>query len=217
MFDAEAEYGGTDELRSEWDWGDGTGTQGLSVTHRYSEPGTYDVEFTAFASSDSTSDNCTVTVVGTPVGPADVAGTYDFTQLRFDPDITGLRPISVLDTLVLEETALRLAENSEFQLTYLFNGAVFSEIIRGTFEVGIDSVALSARSTDVDLLASLLLFQGVSFQRESEDVLSLNEDLIVDLEAYDEDVYGGIGPQPGTLSIRLERRALDPVAVPLDN
>lgn len=144
------------------------------------------------------------------VEPDEVTGTYDFTRFRFTPDRSGIVGVNLLDTLVVDATSLQLTDGGEFLLTFQFMGETFDDRIRGTFEVTSEEVTLTARSEDVDLLGLLLLSQGITLQRDSEDVLSLSEDRTVDLEAYDEEVYGGIEPQPGILSIRLERRALDP-------
>jgi len=140
------------------------------------------------------------------VEPEEVTGTYDFTQFRFNPDRSGIVGVNLLDTLVVDETSLRLTDGGEFLLTFQFVGETFDDRIRGTFEATSEEVTLTARSEDVDLLGALLLSQGITFQRESEDVLRLSEDRTVDLEAYDEEVYGGIEPQPGQLTVQLQLR-----------
>lgn len=139
------------------------------------------------------------------VEPVEVAGIYDFTELRFDPDRSIIVPLNVLDSLIADQTSLQLADNGEFQLTYRFEGETFSDNVRGTFEASRDAVTLEARAADADRFASLLLPRQVTFDRESASVLVLDEQRTVDLADYDPE-YDGIEPQPGQLTVRLQRR-----------
>jgi hypothetical protein len=139
------------------------------------------------------------------VEPVEVAGVYDFTQFRFDPDRSVLLPVNVLDSLVADETSLRLADNGEFLLTYQFEGETFPDNVRGTFDASRDAVTLEARESDADRFAALLLPRQITFDREGDTVLLLDEQRTVDLAAYDED-YEGFDPQPGQLTVRLQLR-----------
>lgn len=139
------------------------------------------------------------------VEPSEVAGTYDVAQLRFDPNRSIIVPINVLDSLVADQTSIQLADNGEFQLTYRFRGETFSDNVRGTFEASRDAVTLEARPADADRFASLLLPRRATFDREDGGVLTLDQQRTVDLADYDPE-YEGIDPQPGQLTVRLERR-----------
>lgn len=134
--------------------------------------------------------------------PADVAGIYEFAEFRFDPDRSGIVAVNVLDSLSTEGSYLDLRSDGQFQIVYQF-GDDFPDNARGSFTVTRDVVRLSARSADVPRMQALLLSQNVEFERQSETVLLVDEEMTVDLEAYDEDVYGGIEPQPGQLRIRM--------------
>ena len=139
------------------------------------------------------------------VEPVEVEGIYDFIALRFDPDRSIIVPVNVLDSLIADQTSLQLADNGEFQLTYRFEGETFSDNVRGTFEASRDAVTLEARAADADRFASLLLPRQVTFDRESDSLLVLDEQRTVDLADYDPE-YDGIEPQPGRLTVRLQLR-----------
>lgn len=152
------------------------------------------------------------------VEPTEVAGTYDFTAFRFDPDRAGLLEVNLLDSLVTDETALQLVNTGDFRLRYRFEDEPFDDDVRGDFNVDRDEVVLRPRAEDRDLLPGLLIPETtLVLQRESETVLAFDETVTVDLEAFDEEAYGGFAPQPGRLTIRLQRRALDPVQAPRGN
>jgi len=141
------------------------------------------------------------------VEPAEVAGTYDFSVFRFVPDRTGIAGVSLLDSLITDETGLQLVDTGDFRLQYQFQDDAFDDDIRGTFTVNRDEVVLRPRSEDRDLLPGLLIpDETLVLQRESDSILSFDETVTVDLEAFDERAYGGIAPQPGRLTIRILRR-----------
>lgn len=152
---------------------------------------------TVFAAGCDTSDPVE------PADPADVAGTYDITEFRFIPDRSGIVPVNVLDSLAAEASYLDLRSSGNFQLVYQFTGDDFSDDARGAFTVTPDKVRLNARDMDVARMQALLLSQNVTLERASDTVLSIDEQMTVDLEAYDDDVYGGIEPQPGRLRVQF--------------
>jgi hypothetical protein len=157
---------------------------------------------------------CDTTDPDEPADPIEVEGTYDFVTFRFVPDSRGVVPVNVLDTLVTGESFLRLAGDNQFQLQYQFVGQTFPDAPRGDFSAtrdddGVITVELTPRQTDVDEFEAILLSSGVAFTREiasGDTLLVLSDERTVDLAAYDAGTYGGVDPQPGTLTVEFELR-----------
>ena len=57
-------------LRSRWTFGDGTTHQGMHAPHRFAEPGTYSVDFSATNDHGTATDSLTVTVLDVPAASA---------------------------------------------------------------------------------------------------------------------------------------------------
>lgn len=149
---------------------------------------------------------CDTTDPVPPTEPVEVAGTYDVTAFRFDPDRTGILGLNLLDSLNADVTVLELRADGQFLFIFQFDND-FPDDFRGTFTASRDEVRLMTRDEDLSRLPLLLLSQGVTFERQGDTGLVLLDDnRTVDLESYDEDVYGGIAPQTGTLTVRLTRR-----------
>lgn len=164
------------------------------------------VLFAALAFSALLLTGCDSTDPVSSANPGEVAGTYDIAEFRFVPDRSGIVPADVLDSLAAEESYLDLRATGNFQLIYRFEADDFSDNARGTFTVTRDGVRLTTRDVDVPRMRALLLDRNVALDRESETVLMIDEQMTVDLAAYDADVYGGIEPQPGRLVVRFVLR-----------
>lgn len=148
---------------------------------------------------------CDTTDPVPPADPVDVAGVYDVTEFRFIPTRSGILGVNLLDTLNVDATALTLRSDGQFLFDFQF-GEAFPDDFRGTFSATRDEVSLTTRSEDLSRLQGLLLDQRVTLERDGNTVLRLDEQRTVDLEAYDEDTYGGIEPQPGRFVLRLALR-----------
>lgn len=137
--------------------------------------------------------------------PEDVAGTYDFTHFIFIPDAAAIAPANVLDTLVAQNTNLKLTAGGQFVLSYQFIGGVES-LIAGTFEVNERRVTLRAYSGAEAQLSALLLDSPLVLNRtDVEGVLEVSLRKTVNLAAFS-NRYRGVPPVEGTLRLRLEQR-----------
>jgi hypothetical protein len=137
--------------------------------------------------------------------PADVAGTYRFAFLTFEPDAPALPAYNVLDTLDLAQSQLQLLDGGSFVLTYRLEGAN-TVAVAGDFSVTNREVRLRGRETDQSRFDALLLDRNLTLQRSAEApaLLSAERRMTVDL-AERSDVYMGIPPVAGTLRVRFER------------
>ena len=155
----------------------------------------------ALAACDSGDDNDTTL--------ADVAGTYDVEAFRFVPDIGALASANVLDTLVAATTSLRIRNSGDVTFEYQFRGGQ-ERAIDGEAEVRGDEVRIRFDDDTATQRGRLLLPQSVVFDIDGDELSALIEDTRADLEAFDPDFYGDTGEndnEPGTLTIRLSRRA----------
>lgn len=75
--------------------------------------------------------------------PDEVAGKYIFTEFVFVPDAAAIQPANILDTLVAQNTYLRLIAGGQFILNYQFRGGNES-IISGDFSITVDDIRLRA-------------------------------------------------------------------------
>ncbi len=150
---------------------------------------------------------CDTTDPVPPADPVDVAGTYDFTQFRFNPQPDFVPDVSVLDTLNLDRTSIELLDSGQFQFRYRLNGGL-DNIINGTFTLNRDQVTLRFETGLEARLRALLLDPTLTFQRTDADRLTLSLSKTVNLEAYS-DEYQGTGLDltavPGLLEIELRR------------
>lgn len=157
---------------------------------------------------------CDTTDPVEPADPIEVEGTYDFVTFRFVPESRGILAVNVLDTLNTSESFLQLAANEQFRLQYQFVGQTFPDAPRGDFRATRDNddvitVELTPRQTDVDEFEAILLGSETVFTREvagGDTLLVLSDERTVDLAAYDAETYGGVDPQPGTLTVEFELR-----------
>lgn len=134
--------------------------------------------------------------------PEDVEGQYEFTEYRFKPN--GFPAISLLDTLVAENTYLDLFGSGEGDLRFKFEEGP-SDRITGSFTVTASQLRMSFSGQD-SKLERLLLSNSLSFQRASGGGLSLSADRTVNLEALNPDVYEGLTSVPGRLTLELRER-----------
>lgn len=141
--------------------------------------------------------------------PSDVAGTYDFTTFIFIPDAAAIAPANVLDTLITENTNLRLTASGQFVLSYQFRRGTES-LIAGTFEVTQRRITLKAYAGSEAQLTSLLLDSPLVLNRtEVEGVLEARIRKTVNLAAFS-NRYRGVPPIQGTLQLRLVQRLTTP-------
>lgn len=142
-----------------------------------------------------------------PPEPADVAGTYVFEQLTFDPATAALSDVNVLDTLVAAGTRLRLFDGGQYILEYQFRGG--SQLIAaGDFEVATREVRLTSDRNDRDRLRSLLLSPEMTLVRDVQNpaLLTAAIEKDVNLEAYNAGRYRDLTDISGTLRLRLRRQ-----------
>jgi hypothetical protein len=144
----------------------------------------------------------------------EVAGTYVFTELRFDPDAPALAEADVLANLD-PGTEVTVATDGEVLFVIDFDGGGAVLIANGEARASSASLRLSAETEDdAEDLARVLLPQTFSLQRSGDDT-TLSADLDVndaDLEAYGEAIgaspnpYVGLNSIDGTLHVTLERQ-----------
>lgn len=133
----------------------------------------------------------------------------DFTLERLEFDVSALGSVNVLDTLVLDQTMLKLfGGDAEFDLQYQIEGETTgSRRLTGTFDANDERVQFDFNASSSDL-ARLLLPSEFTLQiEENGDVLrgSIARSN-VDLARYNDDLYGDIGTvRRGTLEIRFRR------------
>lgn len=137
--------------------------------------------------------------------PSDVAGAYYFSEFQFVPDASAIQPANVLDTLVTQDTYLRLISSGQFILNYRFRGGQES-IISGDFSVSTSRITLRAAPGSEARLISLLLNSPIVFNRnegpgEAESLVSYTVKT-VDLASFS-NKYAGVPPVRGTLQIEL--------------
>lgn len=143
------------------------------------------------------------TVVNVP--PEEVAGTFDFSNYEFIPNASAIQPANVLDTLVTENTNLRLIAGGQFILSYQFIEGQESVLI-GDFTVTDTEIRLVIGSGNESRKASLLLHSPLVFTRSANTTrLTLSSNQTVDLSAFS-NRYEGVPPVAGRLEIELERR-----------
>jgi hypothetical protein len=151
---------------------------------------------------------CDTTQPVTPAQPADVAGTYDFTQLRFQPSAGGIVPAEVLATVVTEgpdATRLQLFGDAQAILYYNF-GSGDTGFFTGTFTVTRDVARITFGAASEPRRLRLLLPADLSLRRTDERTLSTDLGTRVNLEAFAPQTYTGLRDVAGTLQVRLARR-----------
>ena len=139
-----------------------------------------------------------------PPTPADVAGTYDFTALRFVPTSSGVSPVNVLDTLVTAESFVRILDGGQAQLEFRRKGGA-ARFVAGEVEVRARQVRLTFDGGNDDALARLVLPRTLTLDREGAS-LTTTTDFTANLEGYDASRYGGLPPVPGRLTVGLRLR-----------
>ena len=137
--------------------------------------------------------------------PDEVAGKYIFTEFVFVPDAAAIQPANVLDTLVANNTYLRLIAGGQFILNYQFTGSNES-IISGDFTITVDNIRLRAAPGSEARLISLLLNSPLDLERVfgngDEESFQTSVRKTVDLESYSSK-YDGVPPVRGTLRLTL--------------
>lgn len=139
--------------------------------------------------------------------PADVAGTYGFTELTFQPTAAGVAPANVLDSLDALNTDLRLSSGGNFILSYQFKGAQ-EFFLSGDFDVSASTVKIKGDRNDRGEFNKLLLDNEFTLRRSetASGVLTAEIQKSVNLAAYAPTKYAGLTSVPGTLRLRLVRR-----------
>ncbi len=141
--------------------------------------------------------------------PDEVAGTYDFNRYEFVPTASAIDPANVLDTLVVENSFLRLTSGGQFLLNYQFvNGP--ESLISGNFSISANRVELQAAAGSESRLTALLLespirLNRVSVSNQTRDGLEMENSQTVDLSNFS-NRYEGLPPVPGTLFLSLTPR-----------
>ncbi|MCH8557410.1 MAG: hypothetical protein LAT84_06310 [Balneolia bacterium] len=141
--------------------------------------------------------------------PEEVAGTYDFDRFEFVPSASAIQPAVVLDTLVAENTFLRLTSGGQFLLNYQFQNGPES-LISGNFSVSANRVELQPSAGSEARLTSLLLEAPILLTRvpvsgQSRDSFNMENSQTVDLSVYS-GRYEGLPPVPGILFLDLSPR-----------
>jgi hypothetical protein len=134
--------------------------------------------------------------------PEDVAGNYTFNEFIFVPDASALDAANLLDTLVIDNTRLRLLDGGQFTLNYQFQGGSES-LISGDFTVNESEIRLQAASGSEARLTSLLLHSPITFTRDIDNNrLESMRTKTVDLSSYSSR-YAGVPPVQGQLYLEL--------------
>lgn len=138
--------------------------------------------------------------------PQDVAGEYRFTEFSFTPTSTSVQPISVLDTLVAENTHLNLLSGGSYIFAFEFVGGE-QYFLGGTFSVTERTVRIRGAESDRELYNQLLLAEDFNLRRDDTqpDVLSADVPLTVNPAEFSPR-YEGILQLEGTLHLRVERQ-----------
>ncbi|WP_420456210.1 hypothetical protein [Rubrivirga sp.] len=139
--------------------------------------------------------------IDTPT-PADVEGIYTFDAFRFQPEAAALAPVNVLDTLVVAESFIRLFDSGQATLEFRRTGGT-TRFVPGEFEVRREEIRLTFDGGNEATLGRLVLPNVLTFERDDDDGLSLEDDFTANLEAYDSARYSGFSSIPGTLTMRL--------------
>jgi hypothetical protein len=149
---------------------------------------------------------------GVEVTPEDVEGTYSFLEFTFVPNAARIPSVDARESLVEDETFLRLFGSGQAQLLYDFEDGP-SGFLDG-------QVSLSESTVTVELENStgardqLLLPATLRLDRESADVLTTvttsNGErsgfaTTANLELFDPDGFEGLTSVSGELFITLER------------
>lgn len=132
---------------------------------------------------------------------AEVSGNYTFTTYAFDPTGPALPTFSMLDTLVADETDLRLFDGGDFVLTYRFEGGN-TNVVFGTYGVSDEEVSFRVSNESSGRLASLLLPEEFSLLRTTDGDLETEFNITVDLGNFSSEFAGT--QAEGVLQLRLE-------------
>lgn len=143
---------------------------------------------------------------GTPT--EELAGIYDFAELRFDPSAQAIADADVAAELVASETEVRLRGSGQAILFFQLQGQP-SDLANATFSAT-NATARLVASTEADAqrLAALLLPSTLTLARSADDQRLTAELLTtVNLQAFDPQNYSGLTAVAGTLFVTLVRRA----------
>ena len=152
---------------------------------------------TALALSNCSKDN--------PVNvlPEDVAGTYEFLRYSFVPNASAVQSVNLLDTLVTQNTYVRLTDGGQFIINYQFLGGP-QTFINGDFTLNQSRIVFQAAPGNEARLTSLLLTSPLRFDRNlSDNTLESFTERTADLAAFS-DRYQGVPPVEGRLEIILQ-------------
>ena len=96
--------------------------------------------------------------------PADVAGLYDLSELRFTPDASALGAVDVASELVAADSYVELTDGGQAVLRYRRpNGTV--RLVPGTFEVRRRELRVTFDGGNGAALSAVLLPQVLTFTR----------------------------------------------------
>ena len=137
----------------------------------------------------------------------ELAGLYDFAELRFVPTAGNVAPADVRARLVPSRTSVELFGTGQVLIRFQVEGGT-SAFVNGTFTATRSTAHLSAEDEeDAARLATLLLPDPLSLARSADDQsLSASIAMTVNLEAFDPVGYAGLTAVPGRLDVTLQRR-----------
>jgi len=140
---------------------------------------------------------------------ADLDGTYSITELRFDPNTSGLPDADVVARLDSAESFVEIFGDGDSEIRYQFIGES-RQRIQMTASASVSTVQLSALTeTDALQLTDLLLPSQLVLQRDGVSDQRLNASIPtagVNLEAFDPTLYQEQRSVNGTLHIVFDRR-----------
>ncbi len=147
-----------------------------------------------------------------PPTPADIAGTYEIAEFRFQPDAPAISAVSLLDTLAVSATTVQVLDGGSALLLYRLRGPNQSQrVIQGSVEVRREQVRLTFNSGTDTERRRLLLPPELIFNRDGA-MLAASTATRVNLEAYDPAGYGTSGvftDVPGKIVLRLSPVSTD--------
>ncbi|NNF57179.1 MAG: hypothetical protein HKN04_02965 [Rhodothermaceae bacterium] len=139
---------------------------------------------------------------------AELEGTYDFTELTFDPTATALADADVLARLVGASTDVELFGSGQATIRFKLTDQP-SQRADAVFTATTTTARLVAETeTDAQRLATILVPSTLSFSRSGDNQrLTAALTTTVNLQAFDPQAYAGQTATPGTLRITLQRRS----------
>ena len=139
---------------------------------------------------------------------AELEGTYDFSELTFDPTATAIADADVLAQLVSTSTDIELFGSGQATIRFKLTDQP-SQRADAVFTATSTTARLVAETeTDAQRLATILVPSTLTFSRSSDSQrLTASLTTTVNLAAFDPEAYAGQFATPGTLRITLVRRS----------